>query len=284
MKKLTKLLVIVLALAVIFGSFSIATAEDLKQVKLDEKARLKIYKKSAFTDEGWNVVKIMLDEAAAAIDAATDISTVKEISQCAHAKVSYIKRLDRVSPGEYPAETWKYMKPLIHDAYLQVGAIAPDDNSSSTLLVTESRLVGVILIGRGLNKEDYTSKMWRHVETVINRACKAIVASVDAAEIDSKVNITLEKLKGFKRLGAGLNEEDYTSKMWRRVETVINRACKAIVAAEVTGEINSAVLQAKLEIETLEVGGCGTTKQATSGIVLGGLAAAVVVLSKKKED
>ncbi len=41
---------------------------------------------------------------------------------------------------------------------------------------------------------------------------------------------------------------------------------------------------ARAEIAEVEVGGCGTTKQAEAGIVLGGLAAAIVVLGKKKED
>ncbi len=153
-----------------------------------------------------------------------------------------------------------------------------------------------------LNEADYTSARWSAIGDIVLEAKAAIsdattVEAMNTAVADAKAEIDavptkaeeeaeLQKKKDEKKaeLAAEFNPEHYTKKNWELVQAALDKAYAAIDAAKNVSAMNTAMTVARSEIALVEVGGCGTTKQAEAGIVLGGLAAAIVVFTKKREN
>ncbi len=153
-----------------------------------------------------------------------------------------------------------------------------------------------------LKEDDYSSARWSSIGDIASEAKSVIAdlmseeeitATVTQAKADIDAVLTkaeeaeqLQKQKDEKKaaLAAEYKEEWYTKKNWELVKAALDKAYAAIDAAKNVAGMNTAMTVARTEIAEIEVGGCGTTKQAEAGIVLGGLAAAIVVFTKKRED
>ena len=162
--------------------------------------------------------------------------------------------------------------------------------------------VKVLFVVASLNKTDYTLANWSSIGDFVAEAKSAIkdmlteedikAAVAEAKEgIDSVPTIAEQEAELKARrdekkaeLAAMYNAEHYTKKNWAKVQAVIDEAYAKIDAAKTVAAMKTAIVVAQTAIADIKVGGCGTTKQAEAGIVLGGLAAAIVVFTKKREN
>ncbi len=154
----------------------------------------------------------------------------------------------------------------------------------------------------GLKQADYSAANWTKINGLIETALEDVAAVEKADDIagivsavktkvdevltlaEEKAILDAEKADAKAGLAEIYKEEYYTKKNWELAKAELDKANAAIDAAKNSSEIKAAVAAAKTALDAVEVGGCGTTKQAEAGIVLGGLAAAIVVFTKKREN
>ncbi len=156
------------------------------------------------------------------------------------------------------------------------------------------------------DSEIYTASRYSSMGDIVTKAAVEIDACLNKADIDVIVSNTkadidavptkaqeADYLKNYgeekkAELEAEFPEANIDAKLWPQVSELLNKAYDAIAAAKNVANVNVAVSGARAQIEQLLASaeaekGCSSSKQADAGIVLGGLAAAIVVLGKKKE-
>ncbi len=190
-----------------------------------------------------------------------------------------------IDPAGYDANeradfaTAKELKTAKNDAYTAldntVAALKEADYSSGNW----SKIFDYVTIA----KADISDLMDAdEINAVVTKAKADIDAVLTIAEEEAALQAERDAKKA--ELAAEFKQEWYTKKNWELVQAALDKAYAAIDAAKNTAAMNTAMTVARTEIADVEVGGCGTTKQAEAGIVLGGLAAAIVVFTKKREN
>ncbi len=178
-----------------------------------------------------------------------DFSAAREIATTREEAFSELTALmETLSPDDYSAVNWSKISDLVYQTEVLLASLNDVEEMKAT----------------------------------VKSAKEEIDAILTKAEEEAALKETKEEKKA--ELAALFNSEHYTKKNWELVEEELKKAYETIDNAKNVSMMNSAILVAKTRIAEIEVGGCGTTKQAEAGIVLGGLAAAIVVLGKKKED